>query len=271
MPDDNPILRHWQIELKVFNKNLSILQQQLDTDAIHDLRVAIKKLRSYFKLYVTLFDKKDIGNHFSKTKELFSVLGKHRNIEMSRQLVLLSAEKNKQSLNSLLAYLEMLQNQTGKYCRQTIEHYEKTDLNDLTIRMRTDFKNYSIEETSDKLRGQIEISFERIKHDLKHFKEKSHVVRKELKDIFYRLKIFENDSPAITAQIEAIDKILNHLGDTQDNEVLATNLKNFRKTILPRENPEYDAIKKTETQAKNKKDTFLNKADKMTHRLLQGL
>ena len=58
MPDENPILKYWRSELEVFNKNLLLLHQQINEEAIHDLRVAIKKLRSCFKIYSDLIEKK---------------------------------------------------------------------------------------------------------------------------------------------------------------------------------------------------------------------
>src|ERR1051326_7925434 len=107
MPGDNPLLRHWQTQVLVFQKNLSLLKGQMNVEAIHDLRVAIKKLRSYFKLYASLFKKKDTEKLFAGTKELFSVLGRHRNIEMSKQLLLSFAGKNKRVSDPLLVHLQL--------------------------------------------------------------------------------------------------------------------------------------------------------------------
>src|SRR6266487_3544312 len=181
MPGDNPILWRWQTELQVFQKNLLLLQEQMNTDAIHDLRVAIKKLRSYFKLYAALFKKKDTEKLFAGTKELFSVLGRHRNIEMSKQLLLSFAGKNKQVVDPLLVYLQLLQDQIGDYARQVLRQYEKKDLNDLTNELEQDFQDFNIEETLSNVKEIITSSIENIQRDLKHFKNRSHLVRKHLK------------------------------------------------------------------------------------------
>lgn len=125
MPGDNSILRHWQTQITVFQKNFSLLNEQMNTEAIHDLRVAMKKLRSYFKLYVALFKEKDAKRLFSTTKELFSVLGRHRNIEMSKQLVFSFAGKDKPVLNPLFVYLQLLQDQVSDYSRKVLQEYEK--------------------------------------------------------------------------------------------------------------------------------------------------
>src|SRR5437762_4000643 len=76
------LMRHWKKELQLFHKNLLILQRSSNSEAIHDLRVSVKKMRSYSKIYSEVFknDKTDI--FFAETKKLFSVLGRQRNIEI---------------------------------------------------------------------------------------------------------------------------------------------------------------------------------------------
>ncbi len=100
MPDENPILIYWRSELEVFNKNLLSLQEHINEEAIHDLRVAIKKLRSCFKLYSALIEKKHKKKIPAGIDSIFSILGKHRNIEMSKKLLLLLGGKNTASFKS---------------------------------------------------------------------------------------------------------------------------------------------------------------------------
>ncbi len=268
MPGDNPILWRWQTELQVFQKNLLLLQEQMNADAIHDLRVAIKKLRSYFKLYAALFKKKDTEKLFAGTKELFSVLGRHRNIEMSKQLLLSFAGKNKQVVDPLLVYLQLLQDQIGDYARQVLRQYETKDLNDLTNELEQDFQDFNIEETLSNVKEIITSSIENIQRDLKHFKNRSHLVRKHLKDIFYWSKIFDNEVVFTKSQIKSIDKVLDLLGNIQDHDVLVTNLKYFRKTVLSNGVAQYDLIKKIETRVEKKKERLLERANKMTDELM---
>ena len=190
MPGDNPLLKHWQTELRVFQKNFSLLNKQMNVEAVHDLRVAIKKLRAYFKLYAALFKKKNTEKLFAGTKELFSVLGRHRNIEMSKQLLLSFAGKNKQVLDPLLVHLQLLQDQISDYGKQVLQQYETKDLNDLTNELEQDFQDFNIEETRNNVKEIIISSIENIQRNLKHFTNRSHLIRKHLKDIFLLVKNF---------------------------------------------------------------------------------
>jgi CHAD domain-containing protein len=110
----------------------------------------------------------------------------------------------------------------------------------------------------------VKSSVEKIKHDLKHFKNQSHLIRKHLKDIFYWSKIFDEEALLTKSKLKTLDKILDHLGSIQDHEVLIANIKYFRKTILSAGITEYHAIKKIENDARKKKDTLLEKANNLT-------
>jgi len=267
MGGDNPILRHWQTELQIFSKNFSLLQQQISEDAVHDLRVAIKKLRSYFKLYVTLSEKEFDKTLFASTAELFSLLGKQRNIEITRKSLLSLAHVKRESLSPVLIYLQLIQDQVGEYCRRSIRHYKKEELVELTTRLENGLESFSPEEILDGTRKLIASSMVNVKDHLNHFEEESHLVRKDLKDIFYRAKIFGNENLFPKEKLKTIDKILDHLGNIQDHEMMVKNLKAFRKTILSKRVDEYGFIKEIEDKAKKRKKDLLRKANEMTAKL----
>src|SRR5215217_5409636 len=70
------LLGEWKANKKEFTNNLSVLRSELTTDAIHDIRVAIKKLRAYCTLLNEL--DKSSEHNLPLTKALFEILGKHR-------------------------------------------------------------------------------------------------------------------------------------------------------------------------------------------------
>jgi len=268
MPDANPITEHWRTELQIYYQNLLLVQEQMNAEPIHDLRVAIKKLRSYVQLYAVLFEKKDAEEIFAKTKELFSVLGKYRNVEITRQLVFSFYNNKEGVLNSLFVYLQLLQDQIGDYCRQVLQRFKETGLDEMTKLLEKDFENFNPEANAEKIKNVVASSMKKVEKSLKHFKNKSHLTRKHLKDIFYWAKIFPDDFIFTKPQLKTLSRILDHLGNVQDHEMMITNLKNFRKTVLFSSLVEYDLIKKIETKAEKKKNRFLEKANKMTEELL---
>jgi len=141
----------------------------------------------------------------------------------------------------------------------------------LTTQLTQNLENLSTEESLNRVKDVIASSMENVKHDLKHFKNKSHLIRKHLKDVFYWTKIFDDEAIFIKTQIKTIDKVLDLLGHIQDHEVLISNLKYFRKTVLSDSISEYDMIKKMETRAERKKERLLEGANKLTEELLLNL
>jgi CHAD domain-containing protein len=268
MPEENPILIYWQSELDVFNKNLLLLREQMNEEAVHDLRVAIKKLRSCFRIYSELVKKNLKKGLPASIDSLFSILGKQRDIEMSKKLLLSLGGKNTAFLKPILVYLELLQDQAGEYSRPSIQQLEPEKFAALTNQMQTGLAKLDNKELLSKSKDVVNSSVEKIEDDLKHFKERSHLVRKKLKDIFYQSKMFHGDGTFSKSELKTLDTILDHLGNVHDHEVLISNLKNFRKTILANKMKEYAMIKRIEDRAKKKKDDLLDKAYTATEKLV---
>ena len=259
---------YWRSELDVFNKNLLSLREQMNEEAVHDLRVAIKKLRSCFRIYSELVKKKLKNGLPANIDSLFSILGKQRDIEMSKKLLLSMAGKNTTLLNPILVYLELLQDQAGEYSRPCIQQLEPEKFAALTNQIQTGLAKLDSKELLSKSNDVVNSSVEKIEDDLKHFKERSHLVRKKLKDIFYQSKMFHGDGTFSKPELKTLDTILDHLGNVHDHEVLISNLKNFRKTILVNKMREYAMIKRIEERAKKKKDDLLDEAQAATEKLI---
>jgi CHAD domain-containing protein len=268
MPGDNPILRHWQSELQVFWHNFSLLRHEMNVEAIHDLRVAIKKLRSYVKLYSTLCKKKQPEQLLGMLKTVFSVFGNHRNIDIVKQLMPSLSEKNEPVPKSLLVFLQLLQDLITPYCNQVVQEFKKDEFDKLTAELKEELERLNPGELQSSVEELITAMIKEIKKDLKHFEKRSHLVRKQLKDIFYWSNIFDDRVVFTKPQLKTLDKGLDHLGNIQDLEVATTNLKNFRKTIVANSLAESDLIKKMEAKAHKKQDVLLQKANKIIEQTL---
>ena len=268
MPDENPILIYWRSEMEVFTKNLSSLKEQITEEPIHDLRVAIKKLRSCFKMYSGLIKRRHKKELPEGINTLFSILGKHRNIEMSKKLLMSVGGRNTAFLNPILIYLQLLQDQAGEYGRACIQKFELTELEALAFQIEAGFQGLSNDEILSKANEIVNSSLNKVGDDLKHFKERSHSVRKQLKDAFYQSKMLHGESLLTKPQLKRLDEILDYLGNVQDYEVLIVNLKTFRKTILTKRMKENVMIKRIEGRAKKKKDSLLDQAYSSTEELM---
>ena len=138
MNDRRLIINHWKKEQKVVDTNLSVLKKRTDSAAIHDMRVAIKKLRAFLKLYSLLTKETDQGNPLNKTEELFAVLGKQRDIEICMELIPQYEKENDCQYNELMQYLKLLLKTTKRWVHQSIQEYQKKELTNVASLLKED-------------------------------------------------------------------------------------------------------------------------------------
>jgi CHAD domain-containing protein len=187
---------------------------------------------------------------------------------MNKKLLLSIGGKNTALLSPILVYLQLLQDQAVEYGRPSIQQFESKKLGTLTNQMEAGLENLNNEELLSKANEMVNSSVEKVEDELKHFKERSHLIRKQLKDVFYQSKMFHGKGLFTKSQLKTLDTILDHLGNVHDHDVLISNLKNFRKTILPNTMKEYAMIKRIEERVEKKKDDLLEKAYRSTEELI---
>ena len=261
MPVSNPILRHWKKQQQIFLYNLAILKKQINAEAIHDLRVAIKKLRSYFKLYVIICEQADWKSDFSETEKLFSILGKYRNVEMNYNLVESFAEENLAAYPSLQSHFIANLRIAAGWIKKIVDEYESDELKAFSEKLNSGLSKFTNEQIQDEIQKIIRGDLKKAIPHFKKLRENTHEVRKHLKDIFYWLELCPAEVIYSTPQRKKLHKILDGLGDWQDNEVLLIKVKHFRKDYIAKEADEYNDLKQLEKFIKNKKDDLLNVAE----------
>jgi CHAD domain-containing protein len=117
MEGSNQILKNWLQQEKVFNDSLILSRKRPTKISVHDLRVAVKKMRSYLRLKQQLTGKEWKGS-FSKKSTLFKSFGRLRDYDMS--LTLIRKFERKESLSFILfkEYLSVNRSLTRKWAKQ---------------------------------------------------------------------------------------------------------------------------------------------------------
>jgi CHAD domain-containing protein len=261
MPATLFILRHWKKQEKLFFENLNKLRLATEPNAIHDLRVAFKKLRSYKKLLDIVSKEEDNAKQlFEKTEQLFGVLGKHRDIETGLLLLQAFEKENKVVYTEAREHLKTLLLQAGEWVKNALEEYEEKGLKDTTLEIEQHLKGTARQEILDKfryvvnkkLKGAGGLAIDPGRHP--------HRVRKFFKDIFYWASLSPKDILSDSEELKKIKRTLGYLGDWQDHEMLHRKIKHFRKDFLPVSSEEYDLLKNLENQIGVKMKTLLDKA-----------
>lgn len=253
MPAQNPMLRNWQSELQAFDKNFLLLTEDLSPESIHDFRVSIKKLRSYSRLFDNAGVKKI-------AESLFSILGRHRNLEICKELLVPWKKKHTAMAGKLALYFQLLQDQNSEYCKQVVARCQESDHTKTINQQKEYLEKRSPELTIERVTQSISSSIDHITTHFNEFEDQPHKMRKRMKDIYYWAKMMGDESPLSKLMVKKTDKVLSILGSLQDHEVLRDQLKFYRNTILSDGLEEYDDVRKFEETMKNKTGKLLKKA-----------
>ena len=262
------LIRHWKKELQVFHVNLLLLQNSSSSEAIHDLRVSIKKLRSYTKLYSALFKNNQPAPRLADTKKLFSALGKQRNIEICMQS--LRPFQTKPLLLPIHKHFEFYLKETTQRSASALQEYTPGGLRSMTIEIEKTVFGIDDEVLKPHLLKLIRSCIDDVRRQLKDFNKHYHLARKNLKDIFYWCQILPADFYFSKLELKTLKSILDDLGDLQDHEVLRTNLQHYRKTVLGKGDEEYADAKKIEEKISKNKQGLLDKAGGIIREILKS-
>ena len=225
MVAENILLQHWESELTTLKENMYSYTTS-DTEMTHKIRVGIKKLRAYFKLYFFIYKKEETKELFKDTEDLFSLLGKHRNIQINKEKVeaYLHAEHQ--------PYLDWLENkqQALPQINDAIHNYSFRNIDRLTEIMQRDLRetdNKQLIKYIDKINRRL---IKKTEVRIVHFKRNSHRIRKDLKQVFYLHKMISPETYIPAKSLKRLENVLETLGNIQDDDESLSLLKDYKQT-----------------------------------------
>lgn len=257
MAGNNLILKHWLLQETVFNENLILSRKRPTKISVHDLRVAVKKMRSYLRLKEEL-TKDKWKESFSNILALFKSFGRFRDYDMSLSLIRKFERKELLSFIFFKEYLSVNRSLTRKWAKQeALKFSEKEEV----FNQQFDFLSDSKDEVYEKIIQLSVLKIKKVKTLAKHFQKNGHEIRKQLKDLYYWLKICPKDLVQGFINIKALDRILTYLGNWQDHEILKRKIKQYIKG-LPKRNEEKLLLKGFDKKLDTTQKEILNKAVK---------
>ena len=134
MNTGNLVSLNWEKELQVFKKNMSVLRKNHRKNALHDLRVAVKKLRAFLELGLLLSrDKEDARTLQAETilnytESLFTVSGRQRDLEICLEIVSSFKKETGHPFSELNSFFRSCLKKAGTWTRAGIQHFKITEL-----------------------------------------------------------------------------------------------------------------------------------------------
>lgn len=255
----------WKKEQSSFNKKLSALRKHPGKNAVHDLRVAVKKLRAALELYFLLSEKPLPEEPLKETEQLFSILGKQRDLEICLEIIDSFEKGTGKKYPEMKNYFRSVLPVAYEWTKRASRQYKKKELSAIAGLLKTGRKLIEQEELKLKIAGIINdhLSNGRI------FYKKPHRLRQYLKKIYYWIKMVPGPLLINVNYEKELQGLLEDFGNWQNLAVFEMKLRHFRKDYLPKTFPEYEAVKMLEAGVQEKKEKLLKKALSRTRGLLR--
>ena len=256
MAGNNLILTNWLLQQHNFNENLILSRKRPTKISVHDIRVVVKKLRSYLRLKEELAGDKWKAS-FLKISALFKSFGRLRDYDMS--LILLRNLERKQFLSFIFfkEYLSVNRSLTRKWAKQDAVKFNDQESDAFNQQFHS--MQGSEEEVCEKIIQLSALKIKKVKTLAKHFQKNVHEIRKELKDVYYWLKICPKDPGFINMKV--LHRMLSYLGNWQDHFVLKRKIKQYIKD-LPKRSEEKITLKNFEKKLMLSQKVTLDRAIK---------
>ena len=215
-------------------------------------------MRSYLRLKEEL-TKEEWKGSFSKISALFKSFGRLRDYDMS--LILIRKLERKELLSFIFfkEYLSVNRSLSRKWAKQyalKFNEYEPGVFNQQFISLAG-----SKEEISEKIIELSALKIKKVKTLAKHFHKNAHGIRKQLKDLYYWLKISPKDFAERFINMKALDRILTYLGNWQDHVILKKKINQYIQD-LPKRNEEKVMLKNLEKKLVPTQKEILDRAIK---------
>ncbi|MGD8540390.1 MAG: CHAD domain-containing protein [Candidatus Aminicenantes bacterium] len=218
---------------RIIEENYNLAVKYSDEDGIHDLRVAIKRMRAYFNLIEWINPVFQAKQTLKPVRRLFKAAGKVRDIHVQQELVRKWAAELNLEMSEYYNYLKHCEMEerkrfwpsAKKFDLRILQDYWSMIQNTLTF-ISTEYIQYKSEE---RFNSQIE--------ELIKFREKEnfieddyHAIRILAKETRYTLEVLQTCFPAkdIWEKLnEALRKVHQSLGRWHDDDVARQYLDNF--------------------------------------------
>ena len=254
MIEENLILQNWRQQKKIFTESLLICRKRPTKGSVHDLRVAVKKIRSYLRLKKKITGE-DWKALFSTILALFKSFGKLSDYDMSITLIKQQERKEHLSFDNFREYLNVNRVLTRKWVRQDAIKFNPAELDALD-------QQFNLEVTDKEIFEKIiQYSISKIKKVAvlsRHFQRNAHKIRKQLKDVYHWLKICPEDFTENFIRIKSFDQMLKNLGSWQDHDVLRRKINQYTKDMA--KNEEKGILKTLDTKLAGVQVDLLKKA-----------
>ncbi|MCF8367352.1 MAG: CHAD domain-containing protein [Bacteroidales bacterium] len=227
------IYQFLETQLQLFKGHFLITQASMDEEAIHQMRVAIKRIRTIQKLkkhihFPTIID----DDQYSSIKTIFTVSGNLRDLQIQQILLKGYMKVLKSPFTHLSGYLSSQEKVLTEKLNTTIS---QTDFSSFPEIPEPEESLSGLEDTSDLRLQSIDFLKKKLEKIFKLIyildqDEHVHDLRKQVKQLFFILQFLYNHFPESAISDFNLGNIKNvgeRIGDWNDRDMFLVMLNNF--------------------------------------------
>lgn len=239
----NSLVQYYQNLNQSFLEDYSRSVPGYNVETIHNMRVAIKKIKAFF-LFLEFCNKRFIYKKiYSGYKAVFQETGAIRDLQVQQEHIRNWQEKYHADFGDyekMLKYREVEKQVSFSYL---FENTDKSIFDKSGIVASVNIPNMK-KSAASYIRETLKMIFSFDIFQVSSFEE-IHEYRKKLKELQYNLSFIQSATPEIKINILFLRKLKDlteTLGLWHDNFILLTQLYDFKKTYVRHIMPKYDAI-----------------------------
>lgn len=227
----NILNRYYKKQRKAFQVSLPMIEDPDHAEAIHDLRVSVKKIRSLFNLIRAITE---AGFHSKKKlkcfKKLFRSVACIRDMQVQQHFLAGIESSSQIKSTSFVEYLHGLEMDERKNLSGRIQNFKPIAWDLMDREILEIYHNTGKDQVISKTKQYVRDKIEKIHYLASQGKKKVfHEIRRLLKEVRYMLDMLTLTikDKKLKIQIEQIKIVEDLLGDWHDRQIALKLLKGF--------------------------------------------
>lgn len=265
----NQLLSYWQTQSGLLLDQVALIRQRPSRRAVHDARVAVKKMKALLKLANELSTDHERFCLPPSLQLIFGTAGRYRETEMALLLLRSVHKKEAILLPSFIKEQKARLTINRKNLRLSVLADVETAIAEISVMLEEliNTDDTALNESIHRLSAELVTE---LKDRMKEFPKKAHACRKKSKQLYYWLQICTLNTMYDPVEMKVLHKALDALGQWHDTEVLRQRIRRFRKTCLVKGMEEEDACRKAEEWLDIKMEEWLFNAREKLELLLNA-
>lgn len=228
----NHLLDYYKEQNKILMEKVSSLQKEMDVEELHDLRVTLKRMRTFFRMLdktapALLPSEED----YKAIRSFFKTAGTLRDLHVQDREMSKYEESLGIDLEFIHAYIKELEQEKEQKVNALLSQFDFSIFDRYEKHLAEQLKKKEIYEWFKML---LNFTDDRMKKaekriDQANTTEQLHKVRSRLKDLMYYLEIINSDPNLNTISIDEVKDSQSFLGDWHDFVVSREFLHQYKK------------------------------------------